>query len=344
MSEEITGIDYEVTRIEEWQESCLAYDAAVKDKRFPPEIMDYPDGRKLMNQLERLSKEVERVQAQNRAFGKCCQFADSEGNNHLRGRARQGSTSPDSEGRVYKKNPSRPISAGAYNSLMGPETTQMVHVHLYLYGERRFTVKLPENTTQRDLRRRASQYFDGRVRTIVNCIPSFVPETDHPQEGEMTAIPCLVHHERKFPIEVWPNTTRNDFIIAASNTMNGPCRVHDSTTYPVKTDDEIPIAAEQEVRLIEIRFAALRKEEEAKIRAQAPPMRQYLASQAPSRATSREILRPMIAFQDPVPQSANTWGTQVKVTFRRRRRTPTFTRSNPGTTGKEQQRESSESQ
>lgn len=73
-------------------------------------------------------------------------------------------------------------------------------VHLYLHGERRFTIEVPESITTLDLRRRASQYFKGRVRTmpeefppnddaIVHCIPSFVADTGPSDEADHTVVP-----------------------------------------------------------------------------------------------------------------------------------------------------------
>jgi hypothetical protein len=262
-----------------------------------------------MKQIEKLSKEVERRQIQLQVTNKCNRQAEAEAH-------------------VYKKiSPLRPISADGFNLLSSPAAAQMANIHLYLYGERRFTIEVPESVTRLDRRRRASQHFNDRVRTvpdvfppkddtIVHCIPSFVPETNHPKEEEMTVIPHLVHHEHKYPIQIWPDITRNGLIIAASNIMNGPCHVHDSATYSVKTNDEILIVTEQEVKLIEIKFAALRKDEEARAEAQAPPTMRQLTVMAPQVAMSREILPPTIAFQPPVPQSANVWGARVKITFR----------------------------
>jgi hypothetical protein len=95
---------------------------------------------------------------------------------------------------------------------------------------------------------------------------------------------------RKYPAEVWSDITREDLISVASNIMNGPRHIHDSTTYPVKTKDEIMIATAQEIELLKIKFAALRKEEEAK--EQPPPTMRQLALQAPLRVSSRDVPSP----------------------------------------------------
>jgi hypothetical protein len=256
MSEEITGIDDEVTKIEEWQASCLAHDPAVADKRLPPEIIEHPDGHKSTKQVEKLSREIERQQKLTRATDACVRYSATE-------------DCPSRHVRLH-----RSTSADELNLLATQTVVPMARVRLYLYREQRQIIEVPENITKSDLRRRASQQFGGRVRTvqdefppkddtIVDCIPSFVRETGHPREEEHTLIRYLVHHEKKYPIEVWPEISRNDLIAAASNIMNGPCHVHESTTFPIKTNDEILSATAQEVRLIEIKFAALRQAEEA---------------------------------------------------------------------------------
>jgi hypothetical protein len=74
------------------------------------------------------------------------------------------------------------ISAEGLDSFTIQEAIPITHVRLHLYGERRFTIEIPESISRMGLRRVASQYFKGRVRTIpdsfppkddtiVNCIP-----------------------------------------------------------------------------------------------------------------------------------------------------------------------------
>jgi hypothetical protein len=190
----------------------------------------------------------------------------------------------------------------------------MAHIHLFLYGKRRHMIEVPENISQMDIRSRASPLFQGGVRTvpevfpprddtIVHCIPSFVPETWHPDKFKYTVVPYLLHHEKRYPIEIWLNISPEDLANGASNITRGPCRVHDSTMYPVKTDDEIVIATEQEVRLVEITFAALRKDGEIKAQAQTVPTMRQLALQTPPWTVSREALLSSRAFHPPTPSS-----------------------------------------
>jgi hypothetical protein len=59
--------------------------------------------------------------------------------------------------------------------------------------------------------------------------------------------------------------------VASNITNREPCHLHENTTYPIKNDDEIFIETAQEVQMLMIRFAALRKEEEMKAQIQTPP-------------------------------------------------------------------------
>jgi hypothetical protein len=90
--------------------------------------------------------------------------------------------------------------------------------------------------------------------------------------------------------------------------MGIACCVHNSTTYPVKTDDEIVVATEQEVRLEQIKLAALRKEDEIKAQARAIPTMRQMVAQAPPMTVSRDALPQARAFLPPTPL--------VNVTFR----------------------------
>jgi hypothetical protein len=62
--------------------------------------------------------------------------------------------------------------------------------------------------------------------------------TDVPDESKVK----VVHREKKYPIDVWPNIMREGIIKAVSDIIGTACHVRESTRYPVQTDAEILIA------------------------------------------------------------------------------------------------------
>jgi hypothetical protein len=171
----------------------------------------------------------------------------------------------------------------------------MVHVQLSLYESLCHEIEVPENTSQADLRMRASQLFIERVQTvpetfplrdgtIVNCIPSFVPPTNHSDESKCAVVPYSTHQEKHYPIEVWPDIPSTDLANAASSVMGYLCCVHGSTRYPIQSKDEVIIGTEQDVHLEEIKLAALRQEDEIRVQSRTFPTMQQVFKQAPPQA------------------------------------------------------------
>jgi hypothetical protein len=58
MTNELEGIDEGVSPIEKWHPSMLAHEAAMEDKRLPPEVEDHPDGHKSTKQQAQLERSV----------------------------------------------------------------------------------------------------------------------------------------------------------------------------------------------------------------------------------------------------------------------------------------------
>jgi hypothetical protein len=60
MTEEIIGIDDEISPIETWQASFIAHEAAIAERRLPPVIVEHPDSHKSTKLLERQNQDLER--------------------------------------------------------------------------------------------------------------------------------------------------------------------------------------------------------------------------------------------------------------------------------------------
>jgi hypothetical protein len=58
-----------------------------------------------------------------------------------------------------------------------------VSVQLFLYGQSRETITVPENISQNDLRREASQKLKGRVQVIPETFPVKEPHEEKPLAG-----------------------------------------------------------------------------------------------------------------------------------------------------------------
>jgi hypothetical protein len=160
----------------------------------------------------------------------------------------------------------------------------MVPVRLFLYGQPKWVINVHENISRMDLRRDASKMFTGRVRavpevypvkhdTVVDCSPSFAADSPVLDVSMYTAVPCLVHRGRKYPIEVWPDVPKESLIQLASNAMGAPVVIHNDTHFPVRTDDEILIATEVEIKMEEMKLEKLREEDQ--IRARPPHPRRF---------------------------------------------------------------------
>jgi hypothetical protein len=71
--------------------------------------------------------------------------------------------------------------------------------------------------------------FPVKADIVVDCIPSFVGENSAMDVTAHTIVPYLVHRWRKYPIEIWPNTTMKGLMQIAENVMGIPVAVHNDT-------------------------------------------------------------------------------------------------------------------
>jgi hypothetical protein len=161
-----------------------------------------------------------------------------------------------------------------------------------------------------------SDIFPIKKGTIVNCIPSFVPETNHPAESKHTVVPCVVDQEKLYPIEVWKDISFADPVTEGSNVMGCSCCLRTDTRFPIQTDDRIPIITEKEVHLEQMKLAELRNEDEIRLKARPVLTMKQAFDQGPPRAVSCDALSPAQAFIPPVPQSTPQWANLIHVWLR----------------------------
>jgi hypothetical protein len=252
MTEEIEGLDEEISPIEKWQASFIAYEAAVADRRMAPEIGEHPDGHKSSMVLERQNQDLER-------YGTAKRSKEERVMNEAR------------ERNVLRILPRAASVTSPINTVCVPPSRN-VQVKLFLFGEHKSTITVPENISKDDLRKRASQEFQGRVAiqpdtfpikdmSTVVCYQSFVPEVEKGADKIPTVIPYLQPEDKLYPVEVPACATFDDMVMVTSNIMGCPCLLRHDTRFPLKTDDHVIFASEQEVHLEQMKLAALRAED-----------------------------------------------------------------------------------
>jgi hypothetical protein len=198
-------------------------------------------------------------------------------------------------------------------------------VKLFLFGELKSTITVPENISREDLRKRASQEFQGRVSiqpdmfpikegATVVCYPTFVPELEKGADKVQTVVPYLTRGNRLYPVEVPACATFDDMVIVSSNVIGCPCLLRTDTRFPLKTDDHVHFASEQDVHLEQMKLEALRAEDELKLQQKANAILWTMAD-LPPRAVSRDMLHPAQAFQCPPPESVSKWGEEMEARF-----------------------------
>jgi hypothetical protein len=144
----------------------------------------------------------------------------------------------------------RSISADKLGLLRQSAEQAMVSLRLFLYGQPKWVIDIPENISKIDLRREASKKSVGRVQvdpevfplkdcTVGNCIPSLVAESVVLDQSMFTAVPCLVHHGKKYRIEVFPDIPPIKLANVATNVMGASVATSNSTPFPMQTDNEI---------------------------------------------------------------------------------------------------------
>jgi hypothetical protein len=204
------------------------------------------------------------------------------------------------------------------------ETTP-VNVALYLYGTKRGDIEASDRIAKLDLRRRASREFAWRVLTlpaeypvrewtVVNCIPSFVPES---ADGGLipAVVPYLEHGGKLCPIEVPANIDFEGIVAAVAMVMGCPAMIRTETHFPVRTDDRIGCALEQEVHWEQMKLSELRKEDEIRAQQELQIRQAWKLNDSLPKAVSRDALPPVTAFLHPEPKSMSQWEDKVKVMF-----------------------------
>jgi hypothetical protein len=96
-----------------------------------------------------------------------------------------------------------------------------------------------------------------------------------------TAVPYLVHRGKKYPIEAWADFSKEALTQVAANVTEILVALRSDTHYPVRIDDEICVATEEEVRMEEMKLDKLRKKDEIQPRPLAPPTMKMLFRQGP---------------------------------------------------------------
>jgi hypothetical protein len=206
MSEEIEGLDEEISPIEKWQASFIAHEAATAGRRLPPAIEEHPDGRKSTKMLERQNQDLERTRIAKRLNENRGLFPYPEMSKII--------------------TPPRAISADRIEEkrTFSVPSSPTVYVKLLMFGECKCTIGVPEKITREDLRKRASQEFGGRVAiqpemipvkedSTVVCYPTYVPEVVKGEPQISTVTPYLEREQKLYPVEVPACATFDDMVV-----------------------------------------------------------------------------------------------------------------------------------
>jgi hypothetical protein len=59
---------------------------------------------------------------------------------------------------------------------------------------------------------------------VVDCIPSFVRPSAIQDESQFTVVPYVVHHGKRFPVEVWLDVREADLANVATRMTGIPSR------------------------------------------------------------------------------------------------------------------------
>jgi hypothetical protein len=200
-----------------------------------------------------------------------------------------------------------------------------VYVKLLMFGECKCTIQVPEKITRDDLRKRASQDVRGRVAiqpemipvkegfTVV-CYPTYVPEVAKGEPQIPTVTPYLERQQKLSPVEVPADATFENMVEVASNIMGCPCMLRTDTRFPLRTDDHILIATEQDIHLEQMKLEALRAEDELKSQQRMNAI-QWTMADLPPRQASRELPPIEQAFSRPPRESVSKWGEEIEVRF-----------------------------
>jgi hypothetical protein len=305
MTEEIEGPDDETSPIETWQASFIAHEAVLTERRLAPAVGEHPDVHKSTKLLERQNQDLERQMIAMRSR--------EERRSHPIGMTET------------KTRPPRAISAASLMNTVPIPPSHIVSVKLFLFGEHKSTISVQENISRDDLRKRASQEFQGRVAiqpdmfpikegATVVCYPSFVPEAAKGTDKIPIVTLYLTRGDRLYPVGVPACAIFDDIVIIASNILGCPCLLRTDTRFPLRTDDHTVFASEQEIHLEQMKLEALRAEDKLKTQQRLNSI-QWTIADLPPRAASRDMLPPAQAFSCPPPESVSKSGEEMEVHF-----------------------------
>jgi hypothetical protein len=307
MTEEIEGLDEEISPIERWQASVIAHEAASVDRRLLPAIEEHPDGHKSTKMLERQNQDLERHRTTKR-LQKNWERLDL--GSRVKGQAPPRSRSAD--------------SASEPKQIVVPASPD-TYVKLLMFGELRRTITVPSAITREELRKRASQEFGGRVAiqpeaipvtndSTVVCYPTYMPETAKGEPQIPAVTPYFERAQKLYPVEVPASATFDDMVIIASNIMGCACRIRMDTRFPLRTDDHISFVTEEDIHLEQMKLEALRAEDEVKMQQKLNAI-QWTMADVPPRPATREYPALEQAVDFPRPESVSKWGEEIEVKF-----------------------------
>jgi hypothetical protein len=150
--------------------------------------------------------------------------------------------------------------------------------------------------------------------STVVCYPTYVPEVARGEAQIPTVTPYLEREQKLYPVEVPADATFENMVEVASNIMGCPCMLRSDTRFPLRTDDHILIATEQDVHLEQMKLEALRAEDELKNQQRMNAI-QWTMADLPPRPASRELPSLEQAFSCPPPESVSKWGEEIEVRF-----------------------------
>jgi hypothetical protein len=156
--------------------------------------------------------------------------------------------------------------------------------------------------------------FPVRTGSIVVCYPTYVPEIEKWADKIPIVTPYLEREGKLYPVEVPACATFDDMVVVASNIMGWPCMLRTDTRFPLRTDDHIMIATEQDFHLEQMKLEALRAEDELKNQQKLNAI-QWTMADLPPRPASLDALPLTQVFTSPPPESVSKWGEEMEVRF-----------------------------
>jgi hypothetical protein len=137
-----------------------------------------------------------------------------------------------------------------------------------------------------------------------------MPEVAKGEPQIQSVTPYLEREKKLYPVEVPASATFEDMVVVASNIMGCPCMLRTDTRFPLRTDDHILFATEQDVHLEQMKLEALRAEDELKIQQKQNAI-QWTMADVPPRPVSVECPELEQAFDVPRPESIPKWGEEI---------------------------------